>query len=60
MTERDGIRVSKVCPKCSMRLFDKVTPANGCVEIKCPRCKSIVTINLAFHCTARYRMAKPA
>ena len=60
MTERNEIRVSKVCPKCNWRLFDKVSPANGYVEIKCPQCKSIVRINLAFRSTVRYRLASPA
>ena len=57
MNDREGIRVCKFCPKCNMRLFDKITPASGCVEIKCPRCKSIVTINLEFRCKIRHRVS---
>lgn len=36
------------CPECKKRVFDKVSPANGLIEIKCPHCHKLVTINLAF------------
>lgn len=36
------------CPECKKRVFDKVTSAQGLIQIKCPHCQRIVTINLAF------------
>lgn len=45
--EEQPIRVSKCCPNCNLRLFDKVSPSTGYVEIKCPRCNQTVRINLA-------------
>ena len=36
------------CPECKRRVFDKVTQTNGIIEIKCPHCQKIVSINLAF------------
>lgn len=58
MTERNAmaaerklsneVRVIKRCPQCGRRLFDKITTGTGVVETKCPQCKSVVQINLAF------------
>lgn len=58
MTDEKMIRVSKKCPECGWRLFDKVSPANGYIEIKCGRCGAMVTVNLALRRTIKYRMAK--
>lgn len=51
------VRISKRCPVCDWRFFDKVTPASGIIEIKCPRCGKVVKINLAYRCSIRYRFA---
>lgn len=48
MEERNYIKVVKRCPICDTRLFDKTSPTTGTIEIKCPQCKQIVIINLAF------------
>lgn len=42
-----GIRVSKRCPECGWRVLEKVTPTTGCIQIKCPRCKKEVKIDLS-------------
>jgi len=47
------IRVVKKCPKCDWRILDKVTPTSGIIEIKCPKCRNIVPIDLS------NRMAQP-
>ena len=44
---KDEIRIVKMCPQCRKRIFDKLTPATGTIEIKCPHCSSIVTIDLS-------------
>ena len=46
MKEKE-IRVAKTCPHCGERLFDKISISTGFVEIKCPRCRHVVCINLA-------------
>ena len=43
----EEIRVAKHCPKCDMRVFDKISIASGFVEVKCPRCGEVFRINLA-------------
>ena len=40
------IKVVKRCPKCNWRIFDKVTPTSGIIELKCPNCRKIVEIDL--------------
>lgn len=37
------------CPACGRRLFDvdKSRPISGKVQVKCPRCKKIVVLDLA-------------
>ena len=37
---KDEIRIVKMCPQCRKRIFDKLTPATGTIEIKCPHCSS--------------------
>ena len=34
------IKVVKRCPKCDWRIFDKVTPTSGIIELKCPNCRN--------------------
>lgn len=41
------LRVSKRCPKCDWRILDKVTPTTGVIQMKCPRCKTEVKIDLS-------------
>lgn len=48
----DSIRVMKKCPNCNWRLFDKITPASGRIEIKCPKCCAVVVIDLSYRRTA--------
>lgn len=42
------IRVAKNCPVCGYRILDKVGTGGCEIAIKCPRCKNVVSINLAF------------
>ena len=59
MQKQESVKVSKKCPRCDWRLFDKVSPANGYIEIKCPHCGAVVKINLAYRRAIKYRMALP-
>ena len=49
----EEIRVEKRCPVCGQRLFDTITLASGSVEIKCPRCKQVVLVNLELRMSRR-------
>ena len=51
---RNSVKVSKTCPTCGWRVLDKITPTSGMIEMKCPHCRSVITINLA------YRRMRPA
>ena len=42
-----SMRIAVKCKKCSFTMFYKTSMATGTVECKCPRCKSIVKVNLA-------------
>ena len=46
--KKTELRVAKRCPQCDLRIFDKITPANGIIEVKCPRCKKVFTLDLAY------------
>lgn len=46
------IKVVKKCPICGRRIFDKITPASGLIQIKCPGCRQVITVDLS------YRIAK--
>ena len=50
------IRASKRCPECGWRVCDKVTPTEGIIEMKCPRCGKQVRINLS--CRVTYGSAQ--
>ena len=41
------VKVIVRCPKCDWRIFDKVTPTTGIIEVKCPSCRKIVSVDLA-------------
>ena len=49
------IKVVKRCPKCDWRIFDKVTPTSGIIELKCPNCRKIVEIDLSYRTPIRRR-----
>ena len=62
MNEKDGIRVSKKCPKCGWRVLDRITPASGIIELKCPKCEKPVRIDLSYRLSGntnalRFRLA---
>lgn len=35
------------CPHCKRRLFDLKTKTTGSIDMKCPRCKSIIAIEMS-------------
>ena len=52
------MKVSKKCPKCGRRLFDKLSPASGYIEIKCTKCGPTVKVNLALRQTVKRRVTE--
>lgn len=46
--QEQSMNVAVRCKHCNYTIFYKTTPATGIIECKCPRCKQITTINLAF------------
>lgn len=48
------------CPKCNWRIFDKVTPTTGVIELKCPNCRKVVSVDLSLRRTNRikYRLVR--
>lgn len=40
-------RVSRRCPRCGRKLYEKLCECGGEIMIKCPRCGSLVRMNLA-------------
>ncbi|MBB5263454.1 DNA-directed RNA polymerase subunit RPC12/RpoP [Catenibacillus scindens] len=46
-TGPDRILKKQLCPNCSKRIFDICAPNSGhvIVELKCPHCKKIVTVD---------------
>ena len=58
-----SMRIAVKCKKCSFTMFYKTSMATGTVECKCPRCKSIVKVNLALRKSSTplfYRRASQA
>ena len=53
----ESITIAVRCPKCNWRIMDKLSPATGKVEIKCPRCRQVVEVDLALRRRAMYRLA---
>ena len=47
------------CPKCNWRICDKVTPTTGIIEMKCPNCRNVISVDLSFRRKSdiKYRMA---
>ena len=58
MEKEKTIKIVKRCPACNWRIFDKVTPTTGVIEIKCPNCRKTVTIDLSLRRPVKYRIAK--
>ena len=52
------MKVSKKCPKCGRRLFDKLSPASGYIEIKCTKWGTRVKVNLALRQTVKRRVTE--
>lgn len=48
MGEAKEMRVVKRCPVCNWRIMDKITPTTGIIQMKCPKCKHEVQIDLSF------------
>ncbi len=46
MVKHSGGKVS--CPVCGWRLFDRITPLSGEIQMKCPHCHQTVTVELTF------------
>ena len=44
---KENIRVSVKCPNCQHRVFDKMGVSSGILEMKCPRCRQIIKIDLS-------------
>lgn len=61
MAERsNAIKVIVKCPNCSWRVLDKVTPTTGVIQLKCPQCRKVVSVDLSLRKRAgiRYRLSK--
>lgn len=46
------MKISKKCPKCGRRLFDKISPASGYIEIKCNKCGASTAVGRS--CGSKY------
>lgn len=56
------MRVAVKCKNCMRKIFYKSTPLTGVIELKCPRCQQVVSINLAYrrsHTPISYRKCAP-
>lgn len=51
------MKVIVKCPCCDWRIMDKVTPTTGIIEVKCPKCKNVVTVDLSLRRNVKYRLA---
>lgn len=60
MSERSSIKVIVKCPHCNWRVLDKVTPTTGIIELKCPQCRKVVSVDLSLRRPTgmRYRIAQ--
>lgn len=60
MDKEKGINIRVACPKCSARIFDKITVSTGIIEMKCPKCGNVVKVNLALRKfrSVLYRLAR--
>lgn len=58
--ENTAFKPAKVivkCKNCGWRIFDKITPATGVIEVKCQRCGKVSTIDLSLRRAVKYRLA---
>lgn len=39
-------REAVYCPSCKKRIFDKLTPIHGLIELKCRHCDNVVEVKL--------------
>lgn len=53
----EKMKVIVKCPRCDWRILDKVTPASGVIEVKCPKCHNIVAVDLSLRRAIKYRLA---
>lgn len=55
----DEMKIVVRCPKCDWRVFDKVTPTTGVIELKCPNCRKVVEVDLSLRKSQgmKYRLA---
>ncbi len=55
------IKIMKKCPICGWRIFDKITPTSGVIEMKCPGCRRVISVDLSHRLVKRrstpYRIA---
>ena len=58
-TNQYEIKVVKRCPKCDWRIFDKVTPTSGIIELKCPNCRKVVEIDLSYRTPISGNLTSP-
>lgn len=49
------ISVAVYCPKCGWRILNKMSPTSGEIQVKCPRCRKEVRLNLSLRRAAIYR-----
>ncbi len=49
-----GTKIVKKCPVCGWRIFDKITPTSGLIEMKCPSCRQVITVDLSYRSAKRY------
>ena len=56
--ETKDIKLIVRCPVCNWRIFDKVTPTTGVIELKCPKCNKVVLVDLSLRKTncIKYRI----
>lgn len=54
----NDVRIIVRCPLCDWRILDKVTPATGVIEMKCPKCGHVVSVDLSLRKTncIKYRI----
>lgn len=57
MIKESQMKVIVKCPKCEWRIFDKVTPTSGVIELKCPNCHKVVSVDLSLRKSIKYRLA---
>lgn len=58
MVKDTSLRIVKRCPKCDWRIFDKVTPTTGIIEMKCPNCGRVIKVDLSFRRQVKYRRGR--